>query len=302
MPASATPGSGADTPVSGVPAAAPAAGATTEGEVVMSPGCNGAALAAGDETRSVSVGGTMRSYIVHIPAGYDASRPVALVLNFHGLTSNNGRQLEYTNMNAKADEKGFIVAYPSGIDASFNAGNCCSDNAQDDVGFARSIIDEVGSTACLDLRRVYSTGLSNGGMMSFRLGCEASDVFAAIAPVVAFVAVDECTPPRGVPMLSFIGDADSVVTYDRAYPTNIDWAMINECQGDAVIEEHDASHCEVWSNCKDGVEVKVCVLAGMGHCWPGAPMMCRFGTANDDISANDAMWEFFERYRLPAQP
>lgn len=284
-------------PVS-IPPVPPATSSTPE-TVVMSGGCNGAAPSAGDDMRQVSVGGTMRSYIVHIPPGHDASAPVALVLNFHGYTSDNARQLEYTNMNAKADEAGFIVAYPAGVDASFNAGNCCGDNTQDDVGFARSIIEEVGASACLDMRRVYSTGLSNGGMMTFRLGCEAADVFAAIAPVVAFVAVDECKPGRGMPIMTFLGDADSVVTYDRAYPDNIGWADVNECKGEAVIEEHGASHCEVWSDCKDGVEVKVCVMAGMGHCWPGAPMPCRYGTANADISANDAIWEFFDRYRLP---
>jgi polyhydroxybutyrate depolymerase len=285
-------------------AAMPPADAVTEGAPDApspSAGCGMPGVTGGsDETLSMMHDGVMREYIVHFPADYDAAEPVPFLMNIHGYTSDAASQLRYSETNGKADELGFVVAYPQGLDNSFNAGDCCGNSADsvDDVGFMRAIVETIGERACIDKRRVYSTGLSNGGMMSFRLGCDASDLFAAIAPVVGFVADPTCEPVRGMPVLSMLGTADMIVGYDRANPESEMWAVRNECKTGPMTEPHGSSSCKVWTDCRDGVEVHVCSLEGMGHCWPGSSMQCPFGTANDDISANDAMWEFFDRYRL----
>lgn len=280
-------------------------GAAPTDAPLPSKGCGMAGVKGGqDETRTLMHDGAARDYIVHFPSGYDENEPVPLLLNFHGYTSNKESQLEYSEMNATSDERGFIVVYPGGLNNSFNAGNCCgaSANTVDDIGFTRKMVDEVAERACLDLRRVYSTGLSNGGMMSFHLACDASDLIAAAAPVVGYVRDSSCEPMRGVPILSLLGTADMVVTYGQANPQSEMWAMRNECKTGPVTETHGASSCKIWTDCRDGVEVRVCSLEGMGHCWPGSSLQCPFGMANDDIHANDAMWEFFDRHRLPAKP
>jgi len=224
-----------------------------------------------------------------------------LVLNFHGYTSSAAGQQRYTALDQTADEHGFMVAYPEGLSNSFNAGSCCGNSAGsvDDVGFARAIVADVGERACLDRRRVYSTGMSNGGMMSYRLACEAADLVAAVAPVVGSTRIEPCEPGRGVPILSFNGTDDSLVGYASANPLNEQWAVRDECQGDPVAEPHGASSCKVWSSCRDGAAVHVCTLQGMGHCWPGAQDSCPYGATNDEIDANAAMWEFFSRFALP---
>jgi polyhydroxybutyrate depolymerase len=305
----------ASLPVAGSgPSSPPQSGAGASGEgssegptdaTAPSPGCGMAGIDGGnDETVNLMHDGAMREYIVHFPAAYDASKPVPLLLNFHGLTSDNESQMRYSEMNATSDERGFVVAYPDGLNNAFNAGSCCGGSADtvDDLGFARAIVEQIGARACIDMRRVYSTGLSNGGMMSFHLGCDAADLFAAIAPVVAFVPDPTCEPTRGVPVLGLIGTADAVVTYDRANPQNEMWAVRNECKTGPMTVSHGASSCKVWTDCRDDVEVQICSLEGMGHCWPGSSLQCPFGMANDDVMANDAMWEFFDRFRLPPMP
>lgn len=284
----------------GIPALADAGvpqDATTTEEAEPSEGCSGSSSAV-DETVDLA----NRSFILHVPAAAESGEPLPLVLNFHGYTSSPSSQRDYTEMNALADEEGFVVAYPEGLSRSFNAGSCCGNSAGsvDDVSFARDIVAHIGQRTCLDLGRVYSTGISNGGMMSFRLACEASDLVAAVAPVVGSTRLSSCEPPRGVPIISFNGTDDSLVNYAQANPNNEQWAERNGCSAGPATESYGSSSCKVWTECDDGVEVQVCTLQGMGHCWPGAPSGCPYGSANDDINANRAMWEFFSRFRKPA--
>lgn len=288
-------------PVAPSPMAMPMPGEGAGDAARPSPGCGMMGLnVSADENATMMHDGAMREYIVHYPKNYDPQKPIPFLFNLHGYTSTNTSQRMYTNMNAKADAVGFIVVYPQGLDNSFNAGDCCGNSSMndvDDVGFMRAILEKVGGQACVDLRRVYSTGMSNGGMMSFRLACDASDIIAAVAPVVGFVADSSCMPTRGVPILSFLGTDDGIVGYDRANPQSEMWAMRNECKSGPMMEAHGGSNCKIWKDCRDGVEVHVCSMMGMGHCWPGPP--CSLGTANTDIIATDAMWDFFARYRLP---
>jgi polyhydroxybutyrate depolymerase len=264
-----------------------------------SPGCGTAAMApAMDQDLMLMHGGMARSYILHMPRSADPKQPVALLLSIHGFTSSNTGQRAVTGQNEVADKHGFAVAYPQGTGSQrgFNAGSCCIGGDVDDVGFMRAIVDDIGKRACLDERRVYATGISNGGMMSFRLACEADDMFAAVAPVVGQTWITPCSPKRGVPILSFNGTADMTVTYQMANPLNEMWAMRDQCMSGPIMEPigTTSSTCKVWTQCRDGAEVRVCSMEGMNHCQPGRP-----NCNNQDIDANEAMWMFFERFRLP---
>ncbi len=262
--------------------------------------------------RTLSFGGRERSYLLHIPSGYDRAA-TALVLNFHGFTSNPTQQEYFSVMSDAADREGFAVAYPQGIGNSFNAGACCGTAAQDsldDVGFTAAIIDAVAAEMCLDPARVYSTGFSNGGFLSHRLACELSDRIAAIAPVAGVMGIDECAPSRPVPVLHFHGTADPLVLFDGGGATGFqsvedtisDWAERDGCTGERQVsyEEGDA-RCERWDSCDQGTAVELCVIDGGGHTWPGGLVPLAAGKTSHDIVATDRMWQFFAEHPMPGQ-
>ncbi len=286
------------------------------GGPIPSPGCGLGALSGGDST--VQVPGP-RSYVLHVPAGYDGAQPVPLVLNFHGFTSNAGQQIIFSGMNETSDARGFVLAYPEGIGTSWNGGACCGQAATaglDDVEFARVVVNDVANRACVDMRRVYATGMSNGGFMSHRLACEASDVFAAIGPVAGVVGIpfEQCNPGRPVPVIHFHGTNDALVPYGGGqlgfpgltagnFPSVPDtfglWGGKNQCKrGPEVTNQVGAATCETLSDCAGGVRVTLCTIQGMNHCWPGKAF-CPLLPSNTDLNANDAMLDFFMQFELP---
>jgi polyhydroxybutyrate depolymerase len=135
-------------------------------------------------------GGEARTFIVHVPTGYTGSSPVAAIIDFHPLGGTGSSQEGSSGWKAKCDSVGCIVVFPDSSakagDNSWNAGYCCN-NAQknqiDDVQFARDIIKWLRTNACVDAKRMYASGGSNGGGMTYRMACEAADVIAAVAPV-----------------------------------------------------------------------------------------------------------------------
>jgi polyhydroxybutyrate depolymerase len=277
---------------------------TTTGAAACTPG----ALGPGEHTIDLMHDGIMRSALVHVPASVDLAAATPLVLNFHGFTSNADQQVFFSGMNPTADAEGFIVAYPQGIDSSWNAGDCCGNAVTqniDDVGFARALVARLQTELCIDERRIFATGMSNGGFMSHRLACEASDVFAAIAPVSAAMGMPNCQPGRPVPVLMFNGTLDPLVNYDGnggfkgALETFAEWADHDACTGEPVPgKTAGQAACQTHATCAADVTVTLCTFEGMGHCWPGNAF-CPFGAASTDLAANAEMWEFFMQYPLP---
>lgn len=271
-------------------------------------GCEGPSLGAGEHVIDIEHDGVPRQYTVYVPDSL-ADAPANLVLNFHGFTSDMDEQVLFSGLNAVADREGFVVAYPNGIDNSFNAGSCCAftDQERDDVGFARAVVADVGRQLCIDEDRVFSTGMSNGGYMSFRLACEASDVFRAIAPVSSYLGVpmEACTDARPLPTIVFNGTEDTLVSYadggrgnsHGSLPEMVEkWAGKNGCDSTPqVTYEEGTATCETFINCTAGATVTFCTLEGMGHCWPGQEL-CPFGDSTLDLSANDEMWKFFSAH------
>ncbi|HVW29111.1 MAG TPA: PHB depolymerase family esterase [Polyangiaceae bacterium] len=185
------------------------------------PLCSGKQGATGATTITVpepgAPDGGLRTALVHVPASYDPTKPAMLVLNFHGLLEPNTLQESVSHMSDTADQRNFIVVYPAGlavgVGLSWNAGTCCG-NSTDDMTFIRDLVKKLEDDYCIDPKRVFATGLSNGAMMAYRLGCEASDVFAAVAPVAGAVLVDPCSPTRPVPLLAFHGTGDTIVPFN----------------------------------------------------------------------------------------
>ncbi|MCC6554322.1 MAG: prolyl oligopeptidase family serine peptidase [Polyangiaceae bacterium] len=267
-------------------------------------------------------GGVLRTSLLHVPSGYDPSQGAMLVLNFHGFGSDAPQEALLTGMSATSNDRGFLVAYPYGLFSSWNAGQCCGDawvDAVDDVQLARDLVAKIAEDYCIDPRRVYATGMSNGGFLSHRLGCEASDVFAAIAPVAGVLGIDPatCTPGRPVPVMHFHGTEDALVPYTGGVPlvqwttggtldflsvdeTMAAWRAIDGCSGTSeVYYQNGDSTCVRWLGCDGGSEVIRCVAEGAGHTWPGGLPVPTLGETTQDMDATEMMLDFFEAHPMP---
>lgn len=272
-------------------------------------------LTPGDHRRPLEFGGYSRIYDVHIPPGYDGSTAVPLVLDFHGFTDNQTLQAGYTGWRTLADMENFIVAYPLGLfgqtaapevdtaeGASFNAGICCggaSQNGIDDVGFARAIVQAVAAEANIDRARVYATGSSNGGLMTFRLGCEAADLFAGVAPVAGFVGVVPCEPSRPIAVIAFAGLHDPNIPYVLSTASFTHWRDVDGCGSSPPDDRVDigTSYCETYRSCSAGVQVKLCSIeASQVSLAPGHRLYL-----NPDLDVTRTAWQFLSQFQLPAE-
>ncbi len=273
-------------------------------------GCGQPAPMLADSDWMIEFAGVQRIAHVHVPASYVATVPSAVVLDFHGYTSNGSQEEILTSMNEKGDKENFIAVHPEGLDMSWNAGACCGTSATnmvDDVGFVGEIIDQLESKLCIDPQRVFAAGMSNGGFLSHRLGCELSDRIAAIAPVAGVLGVPTCTPTRPVPVIGFHGTADALVPYngDTAlnFPPVLDtyqgWVTRNGCDTTSVETFNNVdSTCQTWSGCSAGADVTLCTVQGGGHAWPGGfPIPGVYTTPN--LVATDALWTFFSMHPMP---
>jgi polyhydroxybutyrate depolymerase len=278
-----------------------------------SPSCAGRpAQPQGDTTWTIPTSTGNRSALVHVPPGYDPTRATPLVLNFHGLAGSPSQEEGLTLMDPESDSAGFLLVYPQGTGTllSWNAGACCGQAAQDDVddvGFVGTLLDTLEAQLCVDADRVFATGMSNGGFLSHRLGCELSTRIAAIAPVAGVMGIPTCNPTRPVPVMEFHGTEDPLVPYDGDpsidYPSVADtiagWVQRDGCQGAATTtyDNGDAT-CVTYGQCNAGAEVTLCTIAGGGHTWPGGTPFPVLGATSTDISATDAMWTFFQQHAM----
>jgi polyhydroxybutyrate depolymerase len=246
--------------------------------------CPSPVLAPADRTETMLVGGTSRSYFLHVPASYDGTKPVPLVVDFSGLAVSGAQQRALSTYPNEIDPEGVVMAFPTGLEGplgnAWNIGPCCVANV-DDVAFTRAVVAAVSATACIDPKRVYATGFSMGGGMAHYLGCHAADVFAAVAPSSFDLLeenVDDCQPPRPITVISFRGSNDMLVPYDGgpsslvpgmpvtflgAQATFRKWAEIDHCTGSPSLP--DANGCATYAGCQGGVEVVLCTKAGGGQ-------------------------------------
>jgi polyhydroxybutyrate depolymerase len=268
------------------------------------------AMPIGSTPRTLDHQGHERTFTVHVPASYDRT-PTPLVFDLHGYSESAQQQAELTSLATKAEAEDFIVVHPDGLGflKGWNAGSCCN-GEDDDVDWVDTLIDTLSSELCVDEKRVFVTGLSNGGAMSARLACELSDRIAAIAPVAGTPVIDmsACTPSRPVSVLAFHGTSDTIVPYNGnalfgvpSVDATIErWTEINGCTGSpAVTFDQGEVTCSTFSSCAQSTEVTLCRVDGGGHTWPGGQARPLYGHTTDDIDATDRIWSFFEQHPLP---
>ncbi len=264
----------------------------------------------GDVLRKIQVPGDLRWYSLHIPKNY-AEKPAELVLNLHGFTSDPFQEALLSGMNAAADLRGILVAYPSGLSHSWNAGTCCGFSTlfhTDDVGFVRAVIDAIAREYCVDARRIFATGMSNGGFMAHRLGCELSDRIAAVAPVAGLMSLPSCKPPRPVPVMHFHGKLDPLVPYNGSpllgfgtvQASYTGWTQRDTCGGpEGTTFQKGDSTCVAHSGCRGGSESILCTVSDGGHTWPGGFPIPLIGKTTTDMNATQMMFDFFDRHPMP---
>ncbi len=289
-------------------------------------GTGGSIAGAGDYTFNMKHGGLERMYRVHVPRSYVPGKPVPLVFALHGGGGNMDYQAtdEYYGLISKSEREGFVAVFPNGYSrlrsgkfATWNAGNCCGgarDANADDVGFIREVVADVTRRVSVERSRIYATGMSNGGLMSYRLACEMSDVFSAIAPVAGTDNTRACSPGRPVSVLHIHAKNDTHVLFDggagpgardkskvtdfTSVPATVaKWVGLNGCNPTPRrILDKPGVYCEVYAPCRDKAEVQLCVTESGGHSWPGGHKPRGDEAPSQAISANDVMWEFFTRH------
>jgi polyhydroxybutyrate depolymerase len=268
--------------------------------------------------------GNVRQYKVHVPAGYDPKVPMPVVFCIHGLGQDGLLFcVDGASMPAKSDAAGFILVMPNGFENSWNAGTCCGGAAAaqlDDVAFFRAIFAEISKHLNIDLTRVYATGLSNGGYMSYRLACEAGDLFVAVAPGAGAFGMDDigggttadgdlesCMPAKPVSVLDIHGTDDPLVAYSTQKPSLDRIAEKNGCKLTTHPASQPASQGDttcVSYDCPSGVDVTGCTVQGGGHVWfgsqncgTGVDFACAIVGANSTAITNtDAVWTFLSAH------
>ena len=266
---------------------------------------------------SITHDGIQRDYIVYIPELYDGTTTVPLVLNFHGYGSNAAQQMFYGDFRDIADTEGFLLVHPEGTtfigDQFWNVGFPGLSSTIDDVGFIEALIDELATLYAIDLDRVYATGMSNGGFMSFLLACQLSEKIAAVASVTGSMTqdtFDDCNAQHPTPVLQIHGTDDGVVLYNG---NNLSipiadvisyWVDYNNCETTPTtttlpdVDVSDGSTVEhsVYEDGDNGITTEHMKVIGGGHTWPGS-VINTAGT-NQDIDASMEIWLFFSRYDI----
>jgi polyhydroxybutyrate depolymerase len=281
-------------------------------------------LTAGESTHTLTHGDLERSYILYVPASVNWSQPVPLVFVFHGGTGNAESAIRMSGFNQVADENGFIAAYPNGtsrvsndILLTWNGGTCCGFAQQkniDDVGFTRAIVNDLQSIASIDTKRIYATGMSNGAILSQRLACEATDIFAAIAPVAGTLNFPQCNPSQSISVIEFHGTDDQHIPYDGGFGpqslVNVDfasvkdsvgfWTSFNKCTSQPKTNSFNDIQHELWTGCANSTSVELYTVIGGGHAWPGgASSRTEADQPTQSISASSLIWKFFEAHPKP---
>jgi polyhydroxybutyrate depolymerase len=301
--------------------------------LVLSPAAAPGPLTAGDHRIAVSHGGLARAYIVHVPP--HATGPLPVVIALHGGGGNGAQQQRYCGLDRVADREGFLAVYPDGTGRLsrmlvWNAGTCCGRaplEGIDDVGFIRSVVEDLGRRTPVDRARVYATGHSNGGMMSYRLAAEAPDLVAAIVPVAGSMVLARFKPTLPVPVMHIhsVDDPRALYTGGLGPPfpftsTRVlhppveeqlaKWITHDGCPDKPTVEktlvgqrgsqdEGNTATKLVYGPCGTGATVVLWKLTGSGHVWPGADRTFSgvLGRTTHLLDANEEAWAFFKNTR-----
>jgi polyhydroxybutyrate depolymerase len=256
-------------------------------------------LGPGDHKRKLAVGELTRSYFVHVPPGYDPRKPPPVVVVLHGAAMNGPIMEWFCDLSKKADEAGFIAVYPNG------------------TGLGGTVLTWNALVVRVDDKRVYAVGMSNGGMMAYRLAAELPERFAAVASIAGVMCLEKPDLKRPMPILHIHGTKDPLVPFDgvkegggpfRFQPVDEcckQWCKVNGCSETPEATELATTEDKLkvvrkdYRTGKEKAPVILYVVEGGGHTWPGVDRHARFlGENTHNIIANDLLWDFFKQFSL----
>jgi polyhydroxybutyrate depolymerase len=296
-------------------------------------GCSSPRVTAGETQVNTTSGGTPRYYIRHDPPSYDGKRPVPLVVDLHGYLE--GAQVHAINsmLGRFGDEHGFVTITPQGTGSP--AAHWDDALQGPDVQFIGDLLNEAERTLCIDERRVFVTGYSNGAFLASSLACVDANRIAAIAPVAGLRDPPGCKPARRVPVVAFHGTGDEWVAFSgglgpRALTAPADdgtnrtlgetpagqdvargasipaivaaWAKRNHCDSKPSEAPVTSDVTLIRYRCRSRADVELYRIAGGGHTWPGSSFSSAIGAfvgpTTTSIAADALMWAFFQAHPL----
>ena len=304
--------------------------------------------ASGITERTIEHDGETRRYLLSLPDGLDAEATAPLVVDLHGFSSNAPQQSMLSGLAEAAGERGYVVVTPQAleVDVPLTTGSLRTTfwnidpaavqpgfDPADDSGFIDALLDEIVEEQCIDVDRLYVTGMSNGAGMTMALVCGDTTRFAAAAPVAGVNLVGTCDPGRPIPLNAIHGDADPLIPVDGGEVVGQDYQVVPvedrmqqlaEGAGCAAPElDTPFPDIEVrqWSGCDDGVEYVLTTVIGGGHTWPGSNLLgdpaaadpstlpegqAEFldgfdfsgvaGTPTENLAATEQILDFFDRH------
>jgi len=286
----------------------------------------------GISARVITSGGLERCYLIYLPPDHDPSQSIPVVISFHGFASTPDGHAATTRWNEIADSENFLVVYPqgTGFPLRWNSFPSARWSSVDDAAFTRDLITDLKEILTVDQSRIYISGFSNGGAMTYNLACELSDMVAAVGIISAPVTepLGGCHPSRPVPVMAFHGTDDLIVNYNAANLQNtflnpgrsreIDtfsylpaqvwtelWAQRNRCGpvAEKLPPQGNARGIR-FTDCTNDADVIFYTLNGGGHTWPGGGPLPGWlvGEINTDINASAELWSFFNNHPLPNSP
>ena len=239
--------------------------------------CLSSATMAPGTTMNVMLG--TRQYLLHIGRAVTVGQAAPLVFSLHGLTMTPASMESMARWDPLSDTEGFIVAGPAGIGTA----NAWDLSGTKDFDLMKAVVEDVNAKACVDRKRIYSTGFSHGAFMTFANACKLSTLFAAVAPHSGAGTCQDASV-RAMPIFTWHGDADQTVSYSSGKMSHDSWVMHDKCGAptDFMI---GTNKCQEWKGCTDNVPVKMCTIPGGGHMW--------------SPDATKAIWEFFKPITMP---
>ncbi len=293
-----------------------------DGPAEVRPSCVPPARGVTDFT--LDAGGGVHDVRIYVPQTL-SSDPAPTVLNWHGLGSSGPEHAAFTGYEALAEEQGFIVVHPTGLNGGTGSNSWeltqFDTDERDDLAFADALIDTMVDDWCGDPARIYSTGMSNGGLFTSELVCNRSDRIAAAASIAGTTHAPSCDPERPVPYVAFHGTADNVVPFAADEPSvllpqaGVDALIDDTTRGEFAEFAADAG-CDPeptrvdvtdevirydYAGCDDDVPMAFYEIVGGGHTWPSSPLsesLAGFGYFTQDIDATADAWSFMSQFSL----
>lgn len=276
----------------------------------------------GDYSFLIQHGGRARTYRVHVPPGYVSSEPAPLVVALHGGGLDRQAGDGISSLARESDRQGFIVAFPDAYKApgrnstaAWNAGTCCGaahEQKVDDVGFIETVVGDVFRQLSISRLHIYAAGMSDGGMMAYRLACERPFLFRAVASVGGTDNTTSCAPGKPVsvlhiharndPRVLFAGLPDApagskVANFTSAPETAEKWARLDGCmEAPRPILDKAGVSCKAYSYCRSQAEVQLCATDSGGHSWPGSSTRRGGDSPSQAIGATQTIWAFFNSH------